>query len=223
MWACLWLCLVCGLLQFELCIACRVSFSLKVELSTVIWPGCYWPLSVFPSLEFLISVSCLLYHRVPLYSVHEIPIQISCTLRCCIVFRRMVKIGNLLELVSGYVQMLQLRKQGPNWLFLFCFFPSDLGCHQELECPIRGLPWVPQVPHMLEAPQWDLGCPRLWWKQQENALRHSRSSNNRCSSKCNSSSKLPRIELGGEYSRKEAMENNLRKKNWSLFSNRKDH
>lgn len=123
MWACLWLCLVCGLLQFELCIACRVSFSLKVELSTVGWPGCYWPLSVFPSLEFLISVSCLLYHGVPLYSVHEIPIQISCTLRCCVVFRRMVKIGNLLELVSGYVQMLQLRKQGPNWLF-FCFASS---------------------------------------------------------------------------------------------------
>ena len=182
----------------------------------------YWPLSVFPSLVFFIPVSCLLYHWMPLYDVQEIPVQSSCALCCCLVLIRMVKMGNLLEQVSDCVQMsLQLKKQGPNWLFfLFCFFSSDLGCHQELECPIKGLPWVPQAPHTLEAPRCDLGCPRPWWKQQENALHHSRSSNSRCSSKCNSSSKPLRTELGGECSGKKTWEDNLRRKKGYLFSNR---
>lgn len=183
---------------------------------------CYWPMSVFPSLVFFIPVSSLLKHWMPLYNVQEIPVQSSCALCCCLVLIRMVKMGKLLELVSDYVQMsLQLKKRGPNWLFfLFCFFSSDLGCHQELECPIRGLPWVPQAPHMLEAPQCDLGCLRLWWNQQENALHHSRSSNSKCSSKCNSSSKLLRTELGGECSGKKTWEDNLRKKKIIPFSNR---
>lgn len=145
-----------------------------------------------------------------------------CVLYCCLVLIRMVKTGNLVRPVSHDVQMFwQLQKQEPNRLFfLFHFSSSALGCHQELECPIRGLQWVLQAPHTLEAPLCDLGCPRLWWKQQENALHHSRSNSSRCSSRCNSSSKPLRTELGGECSRKKTQEDNLRKERWYLFSSR---
>lgn len=148
--------------------------------------------------------------------------QSSHALCCCLALIRMVKTGNLLRPVSHDVQMSwQLQKEEPNWLFfLFRFSSSALGCHQELECPIRGLPWVLQAPHTLEALQCDRGCPRLWWKQQENALHHSRSSSSRCSSRCNSSSKPLRTELGGECSGKKTQEDNLRKQRWYLFSSR---
>jgi len=135
----------------------------------------------------------------------------------CSVLLLICKVGKNGELVGARVIVYKYccswrsRDQAVSF-FLFCFFSSDLGCHQELECPTRGLPWVPQALHMLEAPRWDLGCPRLWWKQQENALHHSRSNNSRCSSKCSSSSKLLRTELGGEYSRKWGWGKKLRKK-----------
>lgn len=202
---------------------CSLQAEGRASTCNLLWI-CYWPLSVFPSLAFRLPVFCLLY---PWILLHDIQDTLVTELVCVVLLLSVYQDGqnhqgSLVGPVLHDLQMSwQLQKQEPKWLFFpFRFSSSALGCHRELECPIRGLQWVLQAPRTSEAPLCDLGCPRLWWKQQENAQHHSKSSSNRCSSRCNSSSRPLRTGLGGECSGKKTQEDNWRKQKWYLFSSR---